>query len=355
MPISHRPRAASPNRKRALLSLLACAAAATLLAGCGRNAETPAAPTMPPAAALPTLKVALITTGPVSDNGWNAGAYTALQKVKTETGAETQNIEAKTTGAQEENLRAYAKSGYNVVIAHGAEMEDMVIGVAKDFPNAQFIVDSGRKSGPNVTPIVLRMEDSAYLMGMLAAGMSKTGKIGSVGAQKVQALEAVFSAFAAGAKAAKPGITVIPPTYTNDWDDVAKGKAQALALIDQGADVIIDDLDGAAPGVFDAAKSRNTADKPVYVMATNNDQNASAPDVILASAPISIEKAYVPIAQQIKAGTYKYSGEFYGLKSGAIGFVLNPALQAKIPADVKAKMDEAQKQIMAGTLDTTKG
>ena len=123
----------------------------------------------------------------------------------------------------------------------------------------------------------------------------------------------------------------------------------------RGADVIIDDLDGAAPGVFDAAKSRNTPEKPVYVMATNNDQNASAPDVILASAPIYIEKAFVPIAQQIKAGSFKYSGEFYGLKSGAIGFVLNPALLSKIPADVKAKLDDAQKQILAGTLDTTKG
>ena len=355
MPNTIRPRAASPDRKRRAAPLLACAALA-LLAGCGRNSDTSAdAKSAAPIAALPNIKVALITTGPVSDNGWNAGAYTALQKVKTETGAETQNIEAKTPGEQQENLRAYAKNGFNVVIAHGAEMEDMVLGMAKDFPNAQFIVDSGRKSAQNVTPIVLRMEDSAYLMGMLAAGMSKTGKIGSVGAQKVQALEAVFSAFAAGAKAARPDIKVIPPTYTNDWDDVAKGKTQALALMDQGADVIIDDLDGAAPGVFDAAKSRSAADKPVYVMATNNDQNASAPDVILASAPIYIEKAYIPIAQQIKAGSYKYSGEFYGLKSGAIGFVLNPALASKIPADVKAKIDDAQKQIMAGTLDTTKG
>ena len=351
-----RPRAASIAGTSRLLPLLAACAALPFLAGCGRNNDT-SADTKAPAltAPIPNLKVALITPDSISDNGWNAGAYKALQDVKTQTGAEVQNVEAKTPDTQQENLRAYAIKNFNVVIAHGSEMEDLTLAVAKDFPNTQFLVDSGRKSAPNVTPVVLRMEDSAYLMGMLAAGMSKTGKIGSVGAQKGAELEALFSAYAAGAKAARPDIIVIPTAYTGDWGDVAKGKSQALTLIDQGADVIIDDLDGAAPGVFDAAKSRNTPDKPVYVMATNKDQNADAPDVILASAPIYIEKAYVPITQQIKAGTYKYSGEFYGLKSGVIGFVLNSALQSRIPADVKAKMDDAQKQIMAGTLDTTKG
>ena len=341
-------------RNSRFLPILLCVAL-PLIAGCGRKVETttetaPAAP-----AAIPNLKVALITPDSISDNGWNAGAYKALQDVKTTTGAEVQNVEAKTPDAWQENLRAYAVKNFNVVIAHGSEMEDTTIAVAKDFPNTQFLIDSGRKSAPNVTPIVLRMEDSAYLMGMLAAGMSRTGKIGSVGAQKGAELEAIFSAYAAGAKAVKPGITIIPTAYTNDWTDVAKGKAQTLALLDQGADVIIGDLDAAAPGVFDAAKSRTTADKPVYVFATSKDQNADAPDVILASAPLYIEKAYIPITQQIKAGTYKYSGESYGLKSGVIGFILNPALQAKIPADVKAKVDDAQKQIMAGTLDVTKG
>ena len=355
MPFFYRPRAASFVRMSRFLPLLACVSL-PFFAGCGRNNDTSAdakAPT--PNAPIPNLKVALITPDSISDNGWNAGAYKALQDVKTQTGADVQNVEAKTAETRQENLRAYAMKNFNVVIAHGSEMEDLTLAVAKDFPNTQFLVDSGRKSAPNVTPVVLRMEDSAYLMGMLAAGMSRTGKIGSVGAEKNAELEALFASYAAGAKAAKPGIIVIPPTYTGDWGDVAKGKAQTLTLIDQGADVIIDDLDGAAPGVFDAAKSRNSPDKPVYVMATNKDQNADAPEVILASAPIYIEKAYVPITQQIKAGTYKYSGEFYGLKSGVIGFVLNPTLQSRIPADVKAKIDDAQKQIIAGTLDTTKG
>lgn len=355
MPIILKSRPAYSYRNFRFLPLIACAVL-PLFAGCGRTSE-PTADTKAttPNANGPNFKVALVTPDSISDNGWNAGAYKALQDVKAATGAEIQNVEAKTPDARQENLRAYAVKNFNVVIAHGAEMEENTLQVAKDFPNTQFLVASGRKSTPNVTPVVLRMEDSAYLMGMLAAGISKTGKIGSVGAEKGAEMEALFAAYAAGAKAAKPGITVIPPTYTGDWGDVAKGKAQTLTLIDQGADVIIDDLDGAAPGVFDAAKARSSADKPVYVMATNKDQNADAPDVILASAPIYIEKAYVPMTQQIKAGTFKYSGEFYGLKSGVIGFVLNPALQNRIPADVKAKLDDAQKQIMTGTLDTTKG
>ena len=349
----------APRFRRFRLPLLFLAYAASFaLFGCGRTSETPAAPdTKSPApAATGDFKVALVTTGSISDNGWNANAYKALQDVKAATGADIQNVEAKTTGEQEENIRAYAVKNFNVVLAHGGELGDMTLKIANDFPKTQFLVASGRKSAANVTPVVLRMEDSAYLMGMLAANMSKTGKIGSVGAQKVDALIATFAAFEAGAKAAKPGITVIPPAYTGDWEDVAKGKAQTLALIDQGADVIMDDLDAAAAGVFAAAKSRTSPDKPIYVMATNKDQNADAPDVILASAPIYIEKAYVPITTQIKAGAYKYNAaDFYGMKSGAIDFVLNPALQGKIPPAVKAKLDETKKKILDGSLDTTKG
>src|SRR5205085_11911961 len=102
-------------------------------------------------------------------------------------------------------------------------------------------ISSARKVGKTTTPIILRLEDGAYLLGMVAAGMSKTGKIASVGAKDFVAVRSVFVAFEAGAKAVKPGITVVPPVYTESWDDVGKAKQQTLALIDQGADVIVQD------------------------------------------------------------------------------------------------------------------
>jgi basic membrane protein A and related proteins len=334
---------------------------AFIFIGCGRNEEntTPPANSNNPssgtsATPISDLKVALVTPGPVSDAGWNAGAYKGLEAVKAETGAEISHVEAKTPGEQEENLRAFASKKYHIVFAHGAEFEAMALKMESEFPNTQFIISSGRKVGKNTTPIILQLEDGAYLLGMLAAGMSKTGKIAAVGAMDIVPVKSVFHAFEAGAKAVNPDITVVPPVYTGSWDDPNKAKQQTLALLDQGADVIIQDVDAAAPGVYDAVKERNKPDKPIYALGTNSDQNILAPDVILASAPIYSDKAFVLIAKQVKEGKYTPSDTPFDMKSGVIDFILNPQIEAKIPAVLKTKIEEARKQITDGSLKVPK-
>lgn len=323
--------------------------------GCGRT-EEPAAPTSSAGntARSGDFKVALVTPGPVSDAGWNASAYKGLEAIKSDLGAETSHVESKTPGEQKENLRAFASKKFPLVFAHGAEFEDMALEIESEFPNTLFVISSGRKVGKNTTPVILQLEDGAYLLGMLAAGMSKTGKIAFVGAQEIVPLRSVYIAFEAGAKAVKPDITVVPPVYTGSWDDVGKAKQQTLALIDQGADVILQDVDAAAVGVYDAVKERHKPEKPVYALGTNSDQNALAPEVILASAPIYVEKAFLQIAKQVKEGAFKPSEEPFDMQSGVIGFVLNPELEPSIPADLKTKIEEARKQIEAGTLEVPK-
>ncbi|HZT43142.1 MAG TPA: BMP family protein [Chthonomonadaceae bacterium] len=333
-----------------LLAALAC------VIGCGRSstpAGTQPAGTGAAAPAGSDFKVALVTSGPTSDNGWNAAAYTGLQEIKDQLVAQVANVEAPTSGEQADNLRQYAAKGYNIVIGHGAEYETPALQMESDFPKTLFVISSGRKVGKNTTPIVLQLEDGAYLLGMLAGGMSKTGKIGAVGAEKIVPLESTFKAYEAGAKAVNPNITV-EPVYTGSWDDVGKAKQATLALIDQGADVVIEDLDAAAPGVFQAVQERNKADKPVYALGTNSDENGAAPDVVLASAPIDVGKAFVIIAQQVKAGTFKPNDKPFGMPSGVIGFVLNPQLEAKLPADLKAKLTDMQQKITSGAFTVPK-
>lgn len=358
-----RPHFARLSRFANLSLLLLCA---LLLAGCGRNEESSmpsnsssnGAPSASAGTPFPaptgTMQVALVTPGPVSDNGWNASAYKGLEEVKSETGAETSHVEAKTSGEQEENLRAYASQKYHIVFAHGAEFEEMALKMESEFPNTLFVISSGRKVGKNTVPVILQLEDGAYLLGMLAAGMSKTGKIAAVGAQEIVPVKSAFVAFEAGAKAVKPDIEVVSPTYTGSWDDVGKAKQQTLALLDQGADVIIQNVDAAAPGVYDAVKERNKPDAPLYALATNSDQNASAPDVILASAPIYNRKPFVQIATAVKEGKYIPNDKPFDMKSGVIDFILNPQLEPQIPADLKTKIEEARKQIEDGTLKVPK-
>lgn len=321
--------------------------------GCGRPAESGGG-TADKSASPAGFRVALVTPGPVSDAGWNASAFKGLEAIRSELGAETSHVEARTPGEQEENLRAFASKRYRIVFAHGAEFEDMALKIEGEFPDTLFVISSGRKVGRNTTPIILQLEDGAYLLGMLAAGMSRTGKIASIGAQEIVPLRSIFTAFEAGAKAVRPDITVVPPVYTGSWDDVGKAKQQTLALIDQGADVILQDVDAGAVGVYDAVKERNRPGRPIYALGTNSDQNAIAPEVILASAPIYVEKAFVQIARAVQAGTFQPNDTPFDMKSGVIDFVLNPQLESKLPVALKAKIETARKQIEDGSLRVPK-
>lgn len=343
--------------RRAVLGFLPLIAFAFV--GCGGNSEDKKADTgkkaEAPAGDASGFKVALVTAGPVSDHGWNAGAYKALQTIQSELHADIQNVQASDAGAQEENLRSYASKKFNVVIGHGHEFEEPALKIEGEFPNTQFLIPSGSKVGKNTTPISFKLEDGAYLLGMLAAGVSKTGKLGSVGAQKVPPLERTFKAFELGAKAVRPDIIVIPPVYTGSWDDVVKAQQQTTALLTQGADVIMQDVDAAALGVFNAVKKASTPEKPLYALGTNSDQNAVVEDVVLASAPIYYDKPIVDLAKKIQAGGYTPSIGNFGLKEGAIDFILNPKLDSRVSADLKAKIEAAKKSILDGKLDVLKG
>ncbi|HLJ56047.1 MAG TPA: BMP family protein [Chthonomonadaceae bacterium] len=338
---------------------LAAGVSLAIMAGCG-PANPPAqqggSAAPGPAGAPAGFKVALVTSGSRSDGGWNAGAFKGLDEVKNALGLTDADVASidnqKAAGQEEESLRAFAAKKYNMVIGHGFEYDEIAHKIEKDYPDTLFVISSGAKTGAHVTPIVLQLEDGAYLEGMLAAGMSKTGKLAEVGADEIPPVKSVFAAFEKGARAVKPGIVILHPVYTGDWEDPVKAKQATIPLLDQGADVVIQDLDSAAQGVFNAVQDANKQGKTIYALGTNKDQNGMAPDVVLASAPIDIGKAFVPIAKEARAGTFKPSDKPWDMKSGVIGFVYNPQLEPKAPADLKAKIEAARAKIVDGSLKT---
>ena len=133
---------------RALLYLLVLHAALALLAvpllatlpSC-RKEETPKAPA--------GFRVALLTPGPVSDAGWNAGAYEGLKAIENELEAKVSHVQVKTPSEFEEQFRAYAADGYSLCFGHGFEFQDAAARVAKDFPGTVFVTTSGSRVSAN--------------------------------------------------------------------------------------------------------------------------------------------------------------------------------------------------------------
>jgi basic membrane lipoprotein Med (substrate-binding protein (PBP1-ABC) superfamily) len=316
--------------RRLLLALL------LLLAACSQSEPT--------ADTSKVFKVALLSPGPVSDAGWNALAYEGLLAIRDQLGAEIAQVEVHNPGQFEDGFRDFAQRGFNLIFGHGFEFQDAAAAVAPSFPNTVFITTSGNTVRPNVAPLRFMLEEATYLEGMLTASMSKSGKAGAVGGMAIPSVKSTITAYEAGAKAVNPNFQVMT-SYVGNWEDVGAAKEAALALVQQGADFLFHNADAAGLGVFQAAQASK-----VLAFGANKNQNAIAPDVVLASAAIDIPRAFVTIARQVKDGTFVAQVEKLGMKDGVISLQYNAALADRIPADVKARVDAAQQQILAGTL-----
>lgn len=293
------------------------------------------------------FKVALLTPGPVSDAGWNALAYDGLQAIKTELGATVNNQEATDSGIRDA-MRTYGQDGYNLVIGHGYEYNQVEAEVAKDFPKTVFVSSSGGASGANYGAFRFYLEQGFYLAGMMAAGMSKTGVIATVGLD-VPSIVSTFKGFEAGAKAVNPDIKIVSKLVPLPGNDPAAYKQATLAAIAEKADYIIHQANQGAQSVFNAAK-----EKGVFVFGSNADQNSNDTGVVIASAVIVAKPAFLDLAKQVRDGTYKGGVNLIGMDKGAIDFVINPSMVEKVPAELKAKIDQAKADITSGKLTVPK-
>ncbi|HEX8465340.1 MAG TPA: BMP family protein [Abditibacterium sp.] len=317
------------------------------LAGCNSSAPTENAVS---AAPEKEFKVALITPGDVNDQGWNQLAFEGLQSVEKAGGAKISHQVTKNASDRQPAMRDYADQGYDLVICHGFEFGNDAKAIAPGFKNTKFIVVSGNVTqSPNVATLVPKVEDGAYLCGMAAGGVSKSGVVGLIGGGKFPVIQSTFDAFALGARAINPKIKVLTG-YVGDFEDQNKGREIARSQISQGADVLFHNADQAGKGMFQAAQDAKSAGKSIYVFGSNRNQNSIAPDVTLGSAIIEMPRAFQDAAKSVKTGTFKPEFVELNLKNKTIQVEWNSALKPKIPAAVMEKIEAAQKSIESGKL-----
>jgi basic membrane lipoprotein Med (substrate-binding protein (PBP1-ABC) superfamily) len=278
--------------------------------------------------------VALVTPGSIADAAWNSGAYTGLVQIHDSLGVPVSHVEARTPAEQEEALRTYAIQGYNLVFGHGFEFQGPAERVSIDYPSVVFIITSGERVQGNVAPLIFRLSEASYLAGMVAGGLTKTGTIGFVGGVELPPVRDASEAWVAGARAVNPQVQS-RTSYLNNWDDAALGREAARALIRVGADMLHHNADAAAIGVFQG----------VYVFGANADQSSLAPARVLGSAVIDLPRALLLVAREVQGGTFMPKVESFGLASGVVQYVPNPALDSLVPAALAARVRAAEDSI----------
>lgn len=333
--------------KRAVLAL-----ALLLLAACESRRETaepvPANTTSTAPAAKP-FKVGLLTPGSIQDGGWNSIAWEGMQRIKSELGAELSHQETKTPAEFEEGFRSYGAKGFDLAFGHGFEFQEAAKKAGAEFPNTIFITTSGNTIATNVAPMRFKIEEATYLLGVIAARESKTGKAGLVGGINVPSIASSFLAFKAGAQSVNPKFEV-KEIYTGNFDDLGAAKVATLSLINAGCDFIFHQANEAGRGVFQACSERK-----VRCFGANKNQTELAPDVIVASAVVDVAGAYVQMAKIVKEGRFKPEVQTFGSVDNTIRIEWNDALKGQISPATVAEVERLTAEIISGKVKPPAG
>jgi len=181
---------------------------------------------------------------------------------------------------------------------------------------------------------------------MLAGAMTKSNVIGVIGGTELPPVRESFAAFTRGAKAVNPKVAVLT-SYIGNWDDVSAGREQALAQIGRNADVIFQNADAAGLGVFRAARET----KKALVVGSNSDQNNVAPEITIASVVIDLPHAFLTVAREVRARTFKPRVIKLGTESDVVTLVINPAFRSHIPPVTMHAVDSVRTELAARRFD----
>ena len=298
-------------------------------------------------------KVAMVLPGSINDQSWNANGYGALAILKGK-GVETAYSENVPPADHIETMRDYARRGFNPVIGHSGRFLSAAQRVGPEFEKVSFIVGSGSSGfGKNVTAVDCDNAQMGYLMGVLAARMSKSNKIGSVnGLEGLLNMVQAVGGFRQGVKSVKPNAEV-KVIYIKDIEDAAMAKEAALALISGGADFVFAKLNAGQLGVIQAAKEKN-----VFTSGRSFSHVEAAPQNVVSAIIEKWSDMYVAAVNDARAGRLKPELMTYGYNapsgSGAeLMYSKDRGFNPAVPAAVAAEIEAVKKKFASGALKLT--
>ncbi len=322
--------------RSASLSLLRMFATTALLGGLALSAR-----------AEDPLKAGFIYIGPTGDHGWtyahDQGRKAAEAKFAGK--VSTSFIEnVPETADSERVIRDLAQKGTKVIFATSFGYMNQMEKVAKAYPNTVFMHATGYKTSKNMGTYDVRTYEGAYLLGVVAGKMSKTGKLGVVASIPIPEVIRNIDAFTIGARSVNPNITT-RAIWVNSWFDPGKEREAALAMIAQGCDVLMQNTD--SPAVVQAA-----LEKGVMAFGWDSDMSKFGGKAHLAASVLNWSVIYETVLGDVLANKWKTTSYWWGVKEGAVNIEdFGPAT----PPEVKKLAEERRDAIKAGKLHPFSG
>ncbi|MFN3454865.1 MAG: BMP family protein [Pseudobdellovibrio sp.] len=291
------------------------------------------------------IKVGLVLDkGGKDDKSFNSAAYEGSKKAEKELGIELKYVEATDNNSLETLHRNFAQKKYDLIIGIGFAQTDAIKKVSALFPQAKFAIVDGEVNAANVKSLLFEEQEGSYLMGVVAAIKSKTGIVGFIGGMDIPLIRRFQMGYEAGVKSINPKAKVLTSyigVTGEAWNNPAKAKEIALSQISQKADVIFHAAGASGAGLFDAA-----ADKKIYAIGVDSNQNWVKPGVVLTSMLKKVDIAVFETIKSVINNDFKSGVYRFNLKDGGVDWALDQYNEKLWPQGDKQKLESVKKNII---------
>ena len=325
-----------------------------IISACSKAPETAVKPAGPA-----KIKVGLVfDVGGRGDKSFNDGAFAGLEAARKELGdkIEIKYLEPAGSGENREQLlRLLAQDKYDLIFGVGFMFTDSIRKVAKDFPQTKFALVDGYvadlKPESNLTCLLYREHEGAFLVGAAAAMKTGTGKIGFIGGMQIPLIEKFETGYIAGARYSKPDIVVFSDyigTTGDAFKDPVKGKELALKQLGAGADILFHASGASGLGVLEAITAQRR-----FFIGVDSDQSLNASEsqrpYILTSMLKRVDVAVQDTIRKLAGKTFQGGYQEFGLQQNGVTYADNE-YNRTLMAPLKPRLEEIKAKILTGEI-----
>lgn len=284
----------------------------------------------------------LLSDAGLGDESFNDSAFKGLEKARDELGILFDYKEAP-DGNYEEKLEELVAEKYNIIIGLGFSVQEALEKTAKKYPDQQFVLIDGQSDVANITSITFKEQEGSFLLGMVAAMTSKTGKIGFIGGADVPVIHHFENGFIEGAKYYNPNIVIISE-YAGSFDDTDAGAAIAERYIKNKVDFIYH-----AAGFTGFGAIKKAEEMGIYAAGVDIDQFYIAEKTVVTSMLKNVDQAVFKMAKTLdEEGKIPEKSLSFGLADNGVG--LADIRVIKLTPEQQTALEKAKEDIVSGKI-----
>jgi basic membrane protein A and related proteins len=284
----------------------------------------------------------MLGSGGLGDRSFNDSAYAGLLEAQKKYNIRFENEAFTGTAADLDALRDFAKNGYDLIIGIGFENKQNIVTVAGEYPDIKFAVVDAEASGMNIASIVYREQEGDFLIGVLAAMLTKTKMVAVIGGTDIPAIRRIFSGFQQGV-AYQDNTVKVYADFAGTFSDPQVGLNLALKRYGEGVDLIHNAASRTGLGIIEAAKQTGK-----LTTGTSGDQRYLAKGNVVGNRPKRVDTAIDVLICEVREGNFVPGNRSLGLKED--GLSLGPFDESIVTREMNNRLEDLRRKIINGEI-----